>query len=161
VSQPSLRITHVEGNSPVGDFVFDVWNPAEARYEACASFEQGLERVGKLAHDMREMWIGKDPALAGLAPPPPVTGDAEFAELRVTSQAQRHYDIRSFDAPDWAHFRGYIAQAGERICAEVGYVVPPVKAPELHVRRAQSVSTVTPPAANLDAMSRRGERQAG
>jgi hypothetical protein len=154
VSQPSLRITHVDGNEPPGDYLFEVWNPVSATYESCASFEAGLERVGRLAQDMREMWISKDPALATLSPPPPVTGNAEFAELRVTAQAQRHYDIRSFDAPDWAHFRGYISQAGERICAEVGFVVAPVTAPALQIRRAQSVST-TPHAATLSGMARR------
>ncbi len=154
MSQPSLRITHVDGKTPEGDYVFEVWSPVAGRYLTCPSFEDGLELVGKLAHDMREMWISKDPTLAGLPPPPPVVGDAEFAELRVTSQAQRHYDTRSFDAPEWAHFRGYISQAGERICAEVGYVVTPVTAPTLQTRRAQAV-TGNPHEASLAGALRR------
>ncbi len=156
MSQPSLKITHLEGDAPEGEYVFEVWSPAAGRYMSCPSFDAGLDLVGKFAHDMREMWVNKDPVLATLKSPPPVNDDAEFAELRVTAQAQRHYDIRSFDAPDWAHFRGYISQAGERICAEVGYVVTPVTAPTLHTRRAQSVTSVTHGATLAEAVRRSG-----
>ncbi len=156
MSQPSLRITHIEGSTPEGDYVFEVWSPVAAAYVPCASFEDGLALVGKLAHDMRDMWVNKDSTLASLTSPPPVTGDAEFAELRVTSQAQRHYDIRSFDQPEWAHFRGYISQAGERICAEVGFVVTPVTAPTLQIRRAQSVTNAPHEAAFAGAVRRSG-----
>ena len=138
MSQPSLRITRLEDRS--GNFAFDVWNPAKAAYEPAPSFEAALTRVSRLAQDMREMWISRDASLAALSGPPLPAAEGEFAELRVTSQAQRHYDIRSFDQPEWAHFRGYIAQAAERICGEVGYVPPAAVIPMPPTPRMQSKS---------------------
>ncbi len=140
MSQPSLRITHFDANPPPGDYVFDVWNPLENRYENAASFEAGMERVQRLAQAVREMWVSKDDALGGLnSPPPPVPG-SEFAEFRVTAQAQRSYDIRSFDSPEWSHFRGYISQAAERISGEVGFVLAPSLKPAPPPQRAQAKS---------------------
>ncbi len=86
------------------------------------------------------LWVSKDEALGTLnSPPPPVEG-AEFAELRVTAQAQRSYDIRSFDSPEWTHFRGYISQAAERISGEVGFVLAPSLIPAPPAPRAQAKS---------------------
>ncbi len=138
MSQPSLRITRQEDRS--GVFTFDVWNPTKAAYEPAPSFEAAMTQVSRLAQDMRELWISRDTALSTLSGPPMPATDAEFAELRVTAQAQRHYDIRSFDQPDWTHFRGYIAQAAERICGEVGYVPPSAVIPTPPTPRLQSKS---------------------
>jgi hypothetical protein len=140
VSQPSLRITHFEAKLPPDDYVFEVWNPMESRYEKSPTFEQGMDRVQRLAGAVREMWVSKDPGLDTLpSPPPPVEG-AEFAEFRVTAQAQRSYDIRSFDSPEWSHFRGYISQAAERISGEVGFVLAPSLIPAPPAARTQAKS---------------------
>ncbi len=139
MSQPSLRITRLEDGA--AEFTFDVWNPSTAAYEPARSLEAAVARVSRLAQDMRELWISRDSRLATLSgPPQPANDDHEFAELRVTSQAQRHYDIRSFDAPEWTHFNGYIAQAAERICGEVGYVPPAAVIPVPPAPRMQSKS---------------------
>lgn len=140
MSQPSLKITHYEKRQPPADFVFEVWNPAEARYEQLASLEDAMERVQRLAQTVRELWVSKDETLAAMASPPPGTANTEFAELRITAQAQRHYDIRSFDSPEWTHFRGYISQAAERICGEVGYVLAPALVPSPPKARLQAKS---------------------
>jgi hypothetical protein len=135
-----LRITHFEQREPPADYVFDVWNPLREHYEPAATFEDGMERVQRLAQAVREMWVSKDEALGQLkSPPPPVPG-AEFAEFRVTAQAQRSYDIRSFDSPEWTHFRGYISQAAERISGEVGFVLAPSLIPAPPAQRLQAKS---------------------
>ncbi len=139
MSQPSLKITHFEKRQPPADFVFEVWNPLAASYEALDSFEDAMERVQRLAQAVRELWVSKDERLASL-PGPPAASGAEFAEVRVTAQAQRHYDIRSFDSPEWTHFRGYISQAAEQICGEVGYVLAPSLVPAPPQARAQAKS---------------------
>lgn len=140
MSQPSLRITHFEARLPPDDYVFEVWNPMGAQYEPVASFENAMERVQRLAQEVREMWVSKDERLNTLpSPPPPVEG-AEFAEFRVTAQAQRSYDIRSFDSPEWTHFRGYISQAAERISGEVGFVLAPSLIPAPPTPRMQAKS---------------------
>jgi len=140
VSQPSLRITHFEAELPPADYVFEVWNPMEQRYEKAATFEQAMDRVQRLAGAIREMWVSKDEQLDALpSPPPPVEG-TEFAEFRVTAQAQRSYDTRSFDSPEWTHFRGYISQAAERISGEVGFVLAPSLIPAPPAPRAQAKS---------------------
>ncbi len=140
MSQPSLRITHFEARLPPLDYVFEVWNPLEAEYETAPSFEAAMDRVQRLAQVVREMWVSKDAALGALdGPPAPVEG-AEFAEFRVTAQAQRSYDIRSFDSPEWSHFRGYISQAAERISGEVGFVLAPSLIPAPPAPRMQAKS---------------------
>ncbi len=140
MSQPSLRITHFDARQPPGDYVFDVWNPLENNYETVETFEDGMERVQRLAQVVREMWVSKDAALGSLQSPPVPEPNTEFAEFRVTAQAQRSYDIRSFDSPEWSHFRGYISQAAERISGEVGFVLAPSLIPAPPAPRAQSKS---------------------
>ena len=140
MSQPSLRITHFEARVPPSDYAFDVWNPLESTYEPAASFEAGMERVQRIAQAVREMWVSKDAALDTLDGPPAPVPDAEFAEFRITAQAQRSYDIRSFDSPEWSHFRGYISQAAERISGEVGFVLAPSLVPAPPAQRMQARS---------------------
>ena len=140
MSQPSLRITHFEARMPPSDYVFEVWNPLDSTYETAPTFEAGMERVQRLAQTVRELWVSKDPALDALDGPPAPVPDAEFAEFRITAQAQRSYDIRSFDSPEWTHFRGYISQAAERISGEVGFVLAPSLVPAPPAPRMQARS---------------------
>ena len=141
MSQPSLKITHFEKRQPPEDFVFEVWNPLVAGYERLESLEDAMERVQRLAQQVRELWVSKDESLAGLqSPPAPPSDGTEFAEVRITAQAQRHYDVRSFDSPEWSHFRGYISQATEQICGEVGYVLAPALVPAPPKARLQAKS---------------------
>lgn len=138
MSHPSLRITHFEGRDAPADFAFEVWNPRAAAYEPFPGLDPALERVGRLANEVHELWVAKDPALAALQDPPAIADDSEFAELRVSAQANRHYDVRSFDNTEWQHFTGYISQAAAHICGEVGYVSPILAAPEQPPLRPQS-----------------------
>ncbi len=138
MSHPSLRITHFENRAAPADFAFEVWNPRAATYEPFASLDLALKRVGRLAQEIHEMWVAKDSALAGMRDPPDVLDDSEFAELRVSAQANRHYDVRSFDNTEWRHFTGYISQAAAHICGEVGYASPVLAAPEQPPLRPQS-----------------------
>ncbi len=140
MSQPSLRITHFEARQPPADYAFDVWDPIAGAYEPVATFEDGMERVQRLAQGVRELWVSKDATLDTLNGPPPPEPGAEFAEFRITAQAQRSYDIRSFDSPEWSHFRGYISQAAERISGEVGFVLAPSLKPAPPAQRLQAKS---------------------
>ncbi len=140
MSQPSLRITRFEQRRPPADYVFEVWNPMAAAYEIQPSFEAGMDHVQRLAHDVHELWVSKDPALLALPSPPVPVDGAEFAEFRITAQAQRSYDIRSFNSPEWSHFRGYISQAAERISGEVGFVLAPSLIPAPPAQRLQAKS---------------------
>jgi hypothetical protein len=138
MSRPSLRITHFEDRAAPADFAFEVWNPRSAAYEPLAGLDLALERVGRLAQEIHEMWVAKDPALAAMQDPPDIADGSEFAELRVSAQANRHYDVRSFDNKAWHHFTGYISQAAAHICGEVGYASPVLAAPEQPPLRRQS-----------------------
>jgi hypothetical protein len=133
-------VTHFEARQPPADYVFEVWNPTAGAYEPVATFEDGMERVQRLAQHVRELWVSKDPALDTLNGPPAPEPGAEFAEFRITAQAQRSYDIRSFDSPEWSHFRGYISQAAERISGEVGFVLAPSLKPAPPAQRLQAKS---------------------
>ena len=138
MSHPSLRITHFEDRAAPADFTFEVWNPRSAAYEPLPGLDLALERVGRLAQEIHEMWVAKDPALVAMRDPPDIIDGSEFAELRVSAQANRHYDVRSFDNTGWSHFTGYISQAAAHICGEVGYASPVLAAPEQPPLRPQS-----------------------
>ena len=138
MSPPSLRITPFEDRDPPADFAFEVWNPRAAAYEPFPGLDPALERVSRLAQEIHELWVAKDSAMAALQDPPDAAGDLEFAELRVSAQANRHYDVRSFDNTGWRHFAGYISQAAAHICGEVGYASPVLSAPEQPPLRPQS-----------------------
>ncbi len=138
MSHPGLKITHFEDRSGPDDYVFEVWDPQRAAYERHPGLDAALERVGQLAQQVHEMWVAKDPALGTLRDPPSVADDTEFAELRVSAQANRHYDVRSFDNTEWTHFIGYISQAAAYISGEVGYVIPVQAVPVQPPARTQS-----------------------
>ena len=143
MSQPSLKITHFEKRQP----------PRGLRLRSLESaLGAGYERprVAGRRHGARSApWHNRSASygfrrtsrsLASRAPPAPPSDGTEFAEVRITAQAQRHYDVRSFDSPEWTHFRGYISQATEQICGEVGYVLAPALVPAPPKARLQAKS---------------------
>ena len=134
MSHATLRITR-DDDATGDDYRFDVWDPVQARYERLATLEEASARLQALASAVRELWIAHAPELDTLREPPDEDGDDEFAELRVTAQANRHYDVRSFDSPGWTHFAGYLDQVLAHICGEVGYVVQQSVPPSRTTRR--------------------------
>ncbi len=123
MSRPSLKITHHDDREPPGDVSFEVWNPITARYEPMASLDDGLNRMTELAERVRLMRVQHDPARASLndAPDPDEDDDGEWAELRVSAQANRVYETRTFDQKGWKKAIGRTV-AIQRTCNEVGYV---------------------------------------
>jgi hypothetical protein len=123
VSRPTLRITRHDDRDPPGDVSFEVWNPITIRYEPMASLDDGLNRVTELAEQVRVMLVQHDPAKASLkeVPDPARDDDSEWAEFRVSTQANRVYEIRTFDQRRWVRATSRTA-AVETICNEVGYV---------------------------------------
>jgi hypothetical protein len=98
VSRPSLKITHQDDREPP-EFSFEVWNPIIASYEPMASLGDGLDRVTALAEQVRVMWVQQDPTRSSLkdSPDPAEDDDTEWAEFRVSFQANRVYETRNFD----------------------------------------------------------------
>lgn len=123
VSRPTLKITRHDDREPPGDVSFEVWNPITASYASMASLDDGLNRVTELAEQVRLMWVQHDPARTSLkdAPDPANGDDSEWAELRVSAQANRVYETRNFDQHGWQKATGRTA-AVETICNDVGYV---------------------------------------
>jgi hypothetical protein len=125
VSRPSLKITRHDDRQPPGDVTFEVWDPIAARYEPMAALDDGLFRLDDLAERVRLMWVQHDPARTSLkdAPDPADDDDREWAELRVSSGANRVYETRNFDQKGWKKAMSR-SVAVETICNEVGYVPP-------------------------------------
>ena len=123
MSRPSLKITRHDDRRPPGDVTFEVWDPIAARYEPMAALDDGLFRLDDLAERLRLMWVQHDPARTSLkdAPDPARDDDSEWAELRVSAQANRVYETRNFDQHGWQKATGRTA-AVETICNDVGYV---------------------------------------
>jgi hypothetical protein len=70
------------------------------------------------------MWVQKNQARSSLkdAPDPTEGDNTEWAEFRVSAQANRVYETRNFDQPGWKKAMNRTA-AIETICNEVGYVL--------------------------------------
>lgn len=122
MSRPSLKISRHDNRPPPNHIAFEVWNPITAIYEPVASLDAGLFRVGELVEQVRVMWVQRDPAVASLkdAPDPAEDDDGEWAEMRVSAQANRVYETRSFDQTAWKKAMSRSAVI-ETICNEVGY----------------------------------------
>jgi hypothetical protein len=125
VSRPSLRIIRHDDRQPPGDVTFEVWDPIAARYEPMAALDDGLLRLDDLAERVRLMWVQHDPPRTSLkdAPDPADDDNSEWAELRVSSGANRVYETRNFDQKGWKKAMSR-SVAVETICNEVGYVPP-------------------------------------
>ena len=124
MSRPSLKITRHDDRKPPLDVAFEVWNPIVGSYEQMASLDHGLKRQSELAEKVRMMWVQQDPARLSLkdVPDPSDDDDTEWAEFRVSAQANRVYETRNFDQPGWKKAMNRTA-AIETICNEVGYVL--------------------------------------
>jgi hypothetical protein len=123
VSRPSMKITRHDDGDPSRHLSFEVWSPATNSYEPMASLGDGLDRVTVLAEQVPVMWVQQDPARSTLRDPPDPADDddTEWAEFRVSFQANRVYDTHNFDQPFWKK-----AMSGngaiETTCNELGYV---------------------------------------
>jgi hypothetical protein len=119
-----LKITRHDDQEPPA-FSFEVWNPIIAGYEPMASLGHGINRVTALAEQVRVMWVQQDPARSSLREPPDPAGgeDIEWAEVRVSFQANRVYETRNFDQSNWKKAMSRTT-AIETTCNEVGYVPP-------------------------------------
>jgi hypothetical protein len=117
-----LKITRHDDRQTPGEVSFEVWNPLTGIYEPMVSLDDGLNRVTDLAEQVRVMWIQRDPARTSLKDAPdPDEDDTEWAELRVSAQAIRVYETRTFDQHGWRKAAGRTG-AVETICNEVGYI---------------------------------------
>ena len=123
VSRPSLKVTRHDDRAPPDDIEFEVWNPLAGIYEQVGSIRGGMQRMEELADRIHDMWVRKDPRVAGLhdVPAADPQDDGEWAEFRVSAQANRVYETRRFDKTDWVKAPGK-PQAAEITCNEVGYV---------------------------------------
>ena len=124
MSRPSLKITRQDGRE-LSEFSSEVWNPVTRSYEPMASLGDALDRVTALAERVRVMWVQQDPARSTLTDPPDPADDdgTEWAEFRVSFQANTVYETRNFDQTDWKKAMSRTA-AIEITCNEVGYVPP-------------------------------------
>ncbi len=120
-----MKIIRQDDRAPPANASFEVWNPIISNYEPMASLNHGLRRQTQLGEAVRMMWVQQDPARSSLtdAPDPADGEDTEWAEFRVSTQANRVYETRNFDQPGWKKAMNRTA-AIETICNEVGYVPP-------------------------------------
>ena len=124
-SRPSLRTTRHDDQDPPEQIVFEVWNPLAGVYEPMDTLDTGLFRLAELVEQVRVMWTQHDPRRETLneAPDPAENGESEWAELRVSAQANRMYVTRNFDQPEWKKATNRAA-AIQTTCDEIGYAPP-------------------------------------
>jgi hypothetical protein len=125
MSRPSLRIIRHDDQDPPEQIVFEVWNPLAGVYEPMDTLDTGLFRLADLVEQVRVMWAQHDPRREALkeAPDPAENGESEWAELRVSAQANRVYAMQNFDQPDWKKAASR-ADAIRTTCDEIGYIPP-------------------------------------
>ncbi len=130
MSRPALRITrHDPTDANPADaarFVFEVWDPSAAAYVGQPDLETALQQVDALLGRIREGWVDRK-ALTGLADvpdpslDPSLADDAEWAEFRVSAQANRVHETRNWDVRHWRKVMAGRSGAVETTCNEVGY----------------------------------------
>jgi hypothetical protein len=103
ISRPLLRITCFDDRDPPGQIVFEVWNPLAGVYEPMDTLDTGLLRLAELAEQVRVMWVQHNPRRESRneGPDPAEHDDSEWAELRVSAQANLVHEARNFDQPNW------------------------------------------------------------
>jgi hypothetical protein len=125
MSRPSLRITRHDDQDPPEQIAFEVWNPLGGVYQPMDTLDTGLFRLADLVEQVRVMWVQHDPRRESLnvAPDPAENGDGEWAELRVSAQANRVYEMPNLDQPNWKKAASR-ADAIRTTCGEIGYIPP-------------------------------------
>ncbi len=125
LSRPSLKISHQIGQTEVGGFIFEVWNPFTGAYQLVDSVQDGLRRIAELSTLICQMWLQRHPKQQELtdAPDGAAGEGAEWAEFRINPTTYRSYDTRRHDRTGWMRAVG-IKQAVELTCARVGYALP-------------------------------------
>ena len=113
MSRPALRITRHDAADGTASFDFEVWNPWTAAYEPQPDLPGALKQVDALL----------DPVQSTLrdVPDPDLPEDLEWAEFRVSAQANRVHETRNFDALHWRKAMGGRSGAIETTCNEVGF----------------------------------------
>lgn len=122
MSRPALRITRNDPHEGTPDFVFEVWDPYTAAYRRQASLDAALADVDSLVGRIRQSWVDKT-VLKDLVevPDPDLDDEREWAEFRVSAQANRVHETRNWDARHWRKAMAGRAGAVETTCNEVGY----------------------------------------
>lgn len=126
MSRPALRITRHDPQAAdpaaAARFVFEVWDPYMAAYRAHPSLDSALAEVDALLARIRQGWVDRR-ALDGLAdvPEPGAADDSEWAEFRVSAQANRVHETRNWDVRHWRKAMAGREGALETTCNEVGY----------------------------------------
>ncbi len=126
MSRPALRITRHDPSdanpAEAPNFIFEVWDPYQGAYIGSPSLDAALQDVDALLGRIREGWVDRK-ALSGLAdvPDPSLDEDVEWAEFRVSAQANRVHETRNWDARHWRKAMAGRAGAVETTCNEVGY----------------------------------------
>lgn len=123
MSRPALRITRHDTPDGLARFRFDVWNPWTGTYEPQADLPAALDQVDTLLDRVRALWVGHDSGQATLkdVPDPDLPDGLEWAEFRVSAQANRVHETRNFDRMHWRKAVGGRGGALEATCNEVGY----------------------------------------
>ena len=125
MSRPTLRITRHEPQDGIRtepSFAFEVWDPYQAAYLKQPSLDAALQAVDALLARLRQGWVDRA-ALTGLAdvPDPDPADEGEWAEFRVSSQANRVHETRNWDVRHWRKAMAGREGALETTCNEVGY----------------------------------------
>ncbi len=123
MSRPALRIIRHDAADGTARFEFQVWDPWTAAYTPQPGLPDALHAIDDMLDRVRQMWVTQDPAQATLAdvPDPSLPEDLEWAEFRVSAQANKVHETRNFDTRHWRKAMGGRAGAVETTCNEVGY----------------------------------------
>lgn len=124
MSRPALRIIRHDAADGTARFEFEVWDPWTAAYTPQPGLPDALHAIDDMLDRVRQMWVAQDPAQGTLAdvPDPSLPDDLEWAEFRVSAQANKVHETRNFDARHWRKAMGGRAGAVETTCNEVGYI---------------------------------------
>ena len=123
MSRPALRITRHDAADCTASFGFAVWTPWPAAYEPQPDLPVALRQVDALLDRVRQAWVSQDPVQSTLSdvPDPDLPEELEWAEFRVSAQANRVHETRNFDALHWRKAMGGRSAAIETTCNEVGF----------------------------------------
>jgi len=123
MSRPTLRIIRHDAPDGSAKFDFQVWDPWGAAYTPQPGLPEALHTIDTMLDRVRQMWVAQDSGQSSLhdVPDPALPDDIEWAEFRVSAQANKVHETRNFDARHWRKAMGGRAGAVETTCNEVGY----------------------------------------